>query len=247
MTLLLIVALFLPLFPASIVLNGVLARLREPVARGLLLLAWPQLGVALLLLAPQAIPQTFVPWALATAGFYALRLLTVRDMGQWAGFFATSALALTWTLAAGGAARIELHAFAFWFSLPAALVAVLARPLAHRLGAAYAGLQGGLIGSLPRLAGVLALTVLAAVATPPFPGFFALLNVVHGLDWPGALAVLAIWLLWSWAATKLLQGFIFGPERAVSHGDMGRAPTLAYAGVLGAFVIAGLTLPGGGL
>lgn len=247
MTILLIAALFLPLFPLSVVLNGALARLREPVARCALLLAWPQFGVALLQLAPQAVPQAFVPWALATAGFYALRLLTVRDMGQWAGFLATSALALTWALAAGGAGRAELHAFAFWFGLPAALVALLARPLAHRFGAAYAGLQGGLIGNLPRLSGMLALTVLAAVATPPFPGFFALLNLLHVLDWSGALGVLAIWLVWGWAATRLLQGFIFGAGRAAPLGDIGRASTLLYTGVLGAFAIAGLTLTGGGL
>lgn len=247
MTTLLIIALFLPLFPLSVVLNGALAQLREPVARCVLLLAWPQLGVALLQLAPHAVPHYVVPWALATAGFYALRLLTVRDMGQWAGFLATSALALTWALAAGGADRAELHAFAFWFSLPAALVALLVRPLARRFGAAYAGLQGGLIGSLPRLSGMLALTLLAAVATPPFPGFFALLNLLHRLDWSGALGVLAIWLVWGWAATKLLQGFIFGAEAAVPSGDIGRIPSLAYAGVLGAFVIAGLYLTGGGL
>lgn len=247
MTTLLIIALFLPLFPLSVVLNGALAQLREPVARCVLLLAWPQLGVALLQLAPHAVPHFVVPWALATAGFYALRLLTVRDMGQWAGFLATSALALTWALAAAGAGRVELHAFAFWFSLPAALVALLARPLARRFGAAYAGLQGGLIGSLPRLSGMLALTVLAAVATPPFPGFFALLNLLQVLDWSGALGVLAIWLIWGWAATKLLQGFIFGAEAAVPAGDIGHLSSLAYTGVLGAFVIAGLYLTGGGL
>lgn len=246
MTLLLLAALFLPLFPASVVLNGTLARMRNPLARCVLLLAWPQAGVALLQFAPQAVPQAFVPWALATAGFYALRLLTVRDMGQWAGFLATSALALTWALAAAGTDAAALHAFAFWFSLPAALVALLAHPLARRFGAAYAGLQGGLIG-LPRLSGVLALTVLAAVATPPFPGFFALLGLLHALDWGGALAVLAVWLAWGWAATRLLQGFVSGAGHAVPPADIGRGSSLGYIGVLGAFVIAGLTLTGGGL
>jgi hypothetical protein len=242
-----IIALFLPLFPLSVVLNGALAQLRDPIARGILLLVWPQLGVALLQLAPQAVPHYLVPWALATSGFYALRLLTVRDMGQWAGFLATSAFALTWVLAAAGTGPAALHAFALWFSLPAALMALLARPLTRRFGAAYAGLQGGLVGSLPRLSGVLALTVLAAVATPPFPGFFALLQLLHVLDWSGALGVLVIWLVWGWAATRLLQGFIFGAERAASHGDFGQASTLAYAGVLGGFVIAGLMLTGGNL
>lgn len=247
MTTLAIVALFLPLFPLSVVLNGALAQLRVPIARCVLLLVWPQLGLALLQLAPQAVPQYMVPWALATSGFYALRLLTVRDMGKWAGFLATSAFALTWVLAATGTEPAALARFAFWFSLPSALMALLTHPLTLRFGAAYAGLQGGLVGSMPRLSGVLALTVLAAVATPPFPGFFALLHLLYALDWSGALAVLVIWLVWGWAATRLLQGFIFGAERAVSLGDIGQAPALAYAGALGGFVVAGLLLAGGSL
>jgi len=81
MTLLLIASLFLPLFPLSIVFNGALTTLRHPAARGALLLLWPQLGIGLLQLAPHAVPPYFVPWALLTSGLYALRLLTVRDMG----------------------------------------------------------------------------------------------------------------------------------------------------------------------
>lgn len=247
MTLLLIASLFLPLFPLSIVLNGALTKLENPAARGALLVAWPQVGVALLQIAPHAVPAYFVPWALLTSGLYALRLLTVRDMGRWAGFLATSGLALTWALTAAGAASVDLHLFAFWFSLPPALMALLVHPLTRRIGAAYAGLPGGLVGHLPRLSGVLVVTALAAVATPPFPGFFGLLRALHVLDWAGALAVLAIWLIWGWAATKLLQGFIFGADRAASDVDIGSAPTLAFAGLLGVFIAAGLYSTGGSL
>src|SRR3569833_3441267 len=170
MTLLLIASLFLPLFPLSIVFNGALTTLRHPAARGALLLLWPQLVIGLLQLAPHAVPPYFVPWALLTSGLYALRLLTVRDMGRWAGLLATSGLALTWALAAAGADRADLHLFAFWFSLPHALVALLALPLPRRFGAAYAGLQGELISHLPRLSGVLTVTAGAAGAAPPGPG-----------------------------------------------------------------------------
>jgi len=247
MTLLLIASLVLPLFPLSIVFNGALTTLRHPAARGALLLLWPQLGIGLLQLAPHAVPPYFVPWALLTSGLYALRLLTVRDMGRWAGLLATSGLALTWALAAAGADSADLHLFAFWFSLPHALVALLVLPLTRRFGAAYAGLQGGLIGHLPRLSGVLTVTALAAVATPPFPGFFGLLRVLHVLDWAGAVTVLFIWLTWGWAATKLLQGFVFGAERMESDADIGRASTYAFAGMLGVFIAVGLYSTGGGL
>lgn len=244
---LLAAALFLPLYPMSIVLNAAIARLRHPLARGLVLLAWPQLGVGVLQIAMQAVPAYSVPWALLTAGFYALRLLTMRDMSLWAGYLATSGLALVWTLAFAGVEGEALHLFAFWFSLPAALVALLAQPLTRRFGAAYAGLQAGRIGSLPRLSGALVVTVLAAVATPPFPGFFALLHVLHVLDLAGVVAVLMIWLVWGWAATRLLQGFVFGDARDTALADIRRMPTLALAGGLGAFVLAGLYLTGGGL
>ena len=245
MTLLLGAALFLPLFPLSVLLNAVLTHLRHPLARCLLLLAWPQVGVVILQSVPLPIPQAFVPWALFTAAFYALRLLTVRDLGLWAGFFASSAFALTWGLAVSGHEGLQL--FALWFSLPAALLALLAGPLAQRLGAAYAGLSGGLAGPLPRLAGVLAVIVFAAVATPPFPGFFALLGLLHQLSGPAAVTVLAIWLVWGWAAARLLQGFIFGVARPSAVADIARASALAYFGVLGAFTAAGLYLMGGGL
>ena len=224
MTLLLIASLFLPLFPLSIVLNGALAKLQNPAARCAVLLLWPQMGVALMQLAAHGVPPYFVPWALLTSG-----------------------LALTWALAAAGADITDLHLFALWFSLPPALITLLVYPLTRRFGAAYAGLQGGLLGPLPRLSGVLAVTVLAAVATPPFPGFFGLLRVLHTLDWTGALAGLAIWLIWGWAATKLLQGFIFGADRTAPSADIGRASTLAFTGVFGLFVAAGLYLTGGGL
>lgn len=244
---LLAAAFFLPLFPLSMVLNVVLRRLHNPAVRTVLLLLWPQLGVLSLQMVPHAPPQYFLPWALLTSGLYALRLLTVRDMDLWAGFLATSALALTWALAVGGADTADLHLFAFWLSVPPALTALLAGSLTSRFGAAYADLQGGLIGSLPRLSGVLTMTVLAAVATPPFSGFFALLRLLKALDWMAALGVLTIWLLWGWAATRLLQGFVFGAARPVAHADIDWAPTLALAGLLGLFAGAGLYLTGGGL
>lgn len=247
MTLLLLAALFLPLFPLSIVWHALSARVRHPLWRAAFLLAWPQIGVSLLPAAAQAIPSWFTAWALASAGLYALRLVTVRELARWAAFLASSALALTWALAAAGVAKPWL--FALCLSLPAALLALLDGPLSSRFGAAYAGLPGGLAERLPRLAGVLSAVVLAAVATPPFPGFFLMLDLMTRLALPAAIAVLLVWLIWGWAAVRLLQGFVFGganrPVPAV--GDLGRAAALGYAGTLAVCVVAGLYLTGGGL
>lgn len=240
-------ALFLPLFPFSMLLNLMLSRLRWPAARAVLLLIWPQIGIAILFVTAPDIPAFVVPWALATSALYALRLLTVRDLGMWAGFLATSVLSLTWGLAQSGAPTENLHVFAFWFSLPAGLLALLTQPLIDRFGAAYAGLSGGLSAMLPRLSAVLVVTLLAAIATPPFPGFFAMLDLLPRLSASADIVILVIWLIWGWAATRLLQGFVAGAAQPASIDDIGRQSTWAYMGVLCVLVVVGLYLTGGGL
>lgn len=244
MTLLLATALFLPLYPFSILPNWLLARLVNPVARFLFLLLWPQIGIILLSLASQKITQGMVVWALLSSMFYALRLLTVRDLGLWAGFAFSSALALTWGLAGHGS-MFEMQIFVIAFSLPVALLALLTRPLIERFGAAFAGLHCGLASSLPRLSGVLVFTMLAVIATPPAPGFFVMLGLLNRLDWPIASGVLVIWLLWGWSATRLIQGFISGDDRAENVMDIGKATTVLYTGLMGVFIVAGLYLTGG--
>lgn len=247
MTYAFVAALFLPVFPFSMLLNLILARLRWPVARAVVLLIWPQIGVAILSLTDPDIPAFIVPWALATAALYALRLLTVRDLGLWAGFLAASVLPLTWGLAQSGAPTENLHLFAFWFSLPAALLTLLTQPLIDRFGAAYAGLPGGLSAMLPRLSAVLVVTLLAAIATPPFPGFFAILDLLPRMSVSADIAILVIWLVWGWAVTRLLQGFVVGAAERAPISDIGRLSTWAYTSALCALVIAGLYLTGGGL
>ncbi len=240
---LLIAALFLPLFPLSIALNGLLVRMGNPAARFLLLLLWPQIGVFILHAARQPVPEGFVAWSLLSSAFYALRLLTVRDLGLWAGFLASSSLSLIW--ARHGANDFDMHIFAFWFSLPSALLFLLAGALARRFGAAYSGLYGGLARSAPRLSGLLAFTLLAAIATPPSPGFFAMLELLRRED--TAPALLFIWLLWGWAAIWLMQGFLSGRNDSDPAKDIGRGGTLLFACILGVMVFASLYLKGGSL
>lgn len=242
-----LIALFLPLFPLSVVPNLIYARLHAPLARAALLLLWPQIGVSLLYVVQPQIPG-FVPiWALLSAGLYAVRLLTMRDLGSWAGLFASSALALTWALVARGADETTLRLFVFWFSLPPALIALLTRPLIQRFGAAYAGLFAGLAERQPRLGIVLTAVVLSTVATPPFPSFFALLNLLHGLDSALALGVLGVWLIWGWAATRLFQGLVAGHGHTIVAADFTHASLLTYSAVLAVFAAAGLWVSGGGL
>ncbi len=238
-------AIFLPLFPFSMALNAVLAQLRHPVARFVVLLIWPQIGVLLLNQTQATIPPWLVAWAMLSAAFYALRLLTCRDLGRFAGYLASSSLALTWALAASGAGMTALALFAFWLSLPAALMVLLADILTRRFGAAYAGLCPGLGNVFPRLSGLLVVTTLAAIATPPFPGFFALLDLLSQLRGILLVAVLATWLVWGWAATRLLQGFIAGECRYEGIDDLTQRSTVIWSGLLIAMLCAGLYLNGG--
>ncbi len=242
-----LVALFLPLFPLSVVQNMLLARIPRPLARSALLLLLPQVGVTLLHTLHPPIPGFLVTWALLSSAFYALRLLTVRDLELWSGLFVSSALALTWGVAARGADVTTLRLFAFWFSLPATLLVLLTASLARRMGAAYAGLFTGLAQSQPRLAGVLTLVVLSIIATPPFPGFFALLDILHGFGGAAALSVLGVWLIWGWAATRVLQGFNSSNGREISGGDLGMSSVVGYAVTLVVFAAAGFLFTRGGL
>lgn len=235
----------LPLFPFSMPFNLLLAWLRSAWARFVTVLLVPQLGVLVLDYFAEPIPGWLPVWALASAAFYAFRLLSVRDLGMWAGFLATSALALVWRFAAAGTTPAELHLFALGLSLPAAMLMLLAGTLVRRFGAAYGGLHGGLARCLPRWSLLLVVVVLAAIATPIFPGFFILLELVFEAGWPSAVAILCVWLIWSWAGTRLLQGFVFDACRRVEVRDVRPAAVAAYTGVLLLFVLAGLITIGG--
>ena len=241
---LLIAALFLPLFPFSILLNGVLARMRNPLAKCMILLLWPQIGVLVLLAAKQPVPEGFAAWSLLSSAIYALRLLTVRDLGLWAGYLACSSLSLIWFRHDAGV--FDMSVSAFWLSLPAAMLLLIESSLARRFGAAYAGLYGGLAASsMPRLSGMLVLTLLAAIATPPAPAFFTMLSLLRRVGI--APAVLVIWLLWGWAAIRLMQGFLTGGNAREAAADIGKSGALLFAGFLGGIVFVGIYLAGGAL
>lgn len=238
---LLLAAFFLPLFPFSVLLSVAATRLPHPAARATVLLIWPHIGVYLLESAAVTIPDWLGIWAVATSALYALRMLTARDLYVWTGFLATSSYSLIWLLAAsdGHIGAGLHHAFAFGFSLPAALLALLAGSLARQLGAPYCGLHGGLGRVLPRLSLLLVLTVLAAIATPPFPGFFVLLGMWLGLAPWALVAVLLVWLIWGWAAARMLQGFIYGPPQVVGARDLASQPGRMWGMIIVSFALFG--------
>lgn len=244
----LIAAVFLPVFPLSMVFNVLYAQSRGVALRILLLLAWPQAGVAVISFTSGNIPGWVIVLAMSTSLMYGFRALAVREVSIWTGFLATSAWAVLWICAYDGAEAARLHLYALGFSAPLVLLALLVTELERRFGAAYTGLYGGLAQALPRLSGVLVVVVLAIMATPLFPGFSTMLNViVTALPiMPVAAAALAgIWLLWSWAGARLLHGLIIGPAAEAVPKDLSRSATWAYVAALGGLLAAGILAMGG--
>lgn len=242
----LLLGLFLPLFPLSVVFNQLLARLRHPLVRVGLLLVWPQLGVLLAWRLDADVPAWVLPWAGLTALLYAFRLLAQRDVPGWAGFLTTSAWSLLWLPLQAGGQTLELAMTALGFSIPLAVLVVLASALEQRFGAAYTHLYGGLAQAMPRFAGLLVFSTLAAVATPVFPAFFTLLHTLTVVSLPLALVVLLTWLVWSWAGIRLLQGLLIGasPQEG-SIRDLPRGLGWVLALTLTLLAAAGLLATGG--
>jgi len=234
--------LFLPLFPLSMPYNMLYARLRNPLMRGLILLAWPQLGLLLVAGAGNAVPTWIMVWALLTSLLYALRALALRELGLWTGFVGTSAWALLWILHNYGVGMPLLRFYALGISIPLALLAFLGAGLERRFGAAYLGLYGGLAASVPRLAGILVFVVLAIIATPLFPGFFAMLSII--IKSAPVMPLLAagvsvVWMLWSWAGAKLIQGLIAGPQQGPAI-DLSQGAMWLYSVMLVGLAAAGI-------
>lgn len=241
---LLLIGFFLPLFPFSVLLNALLERITHPLLRSALLLTWPQIGLLALSTQTTTPPSWLVAWALTTSLLYGFRLVAMREMGRWTGFLATSAWALLWLPANAGLQTSQLWTFAVGFSVPLVFIILLTGALEGRFGAAYTGLYGGLARRMPRFAGVLVVSVLAATATPLFPAFFAMLHSLIVSQPVPAIVLTGIWLIWSWAAARMLQGLIVGPAEPSPELDLSIAATWGYATGLAGLIVAGLILTG---
>ncbi|MDE2175728.1 MAG: hypothetical protein KGJ54_10640 [Betaproteobacteria bacterium] len=245
--LLICAVLLLPLLPFSLAVNAALQALPNWL-RALLLVALPVAGAVVLGGVPVptgAMARVIQVVAALTALFYAWRLLSVRELFVWARLQATSAWALIWLAWLFGMSGERLIAVALALSLPAAVLTLLACALQRRLGGAYLGLRGRLGAIYPRLTGALVVALVAALAAPPFPGFFALLAVLHQVSALCVFTVLAVWILWSWAASMLWQHSLFGEPWPQPVGTADLSTTMAAVWVLLALAAISLGLIGG--
>lgn len=241
----LLIGLFLPLFPLSMVFNRVFVLLPNPWLRSALLLVWPLIGLLIFYQLETQLPGWVTGWALVTALLYAFRLLTQREVIHWTGYFATAAWSLLWIPKVFADAELPLFYYALSFSIPLVLLVLLAQQLQQRFGAAYTGLYGGLAVTMPRFSGVLVFVLLAVSATPVFPAFFMMLKTLTYTQPLVAVPMATVWLLWSWASARLIQGLLIGPEPDERPSDLSQSLTWLYVVALFLFTVAGLYLTGG--
>jgi len=115
---LLLAAIFLPVFPLSMVFNALLEKTAHSWLRAVLLIVWPLAGIFIILISEVAIPNWFLPLVLATSALYALRILTLREVNQWSGFLATSLWSLLWLPVIHETPAGLLYSYALSMSVP---------------------------------------------------------------------------------------------------------------------------------
>ncbi|OBS08083.1 hypothetical protein [Acidihalobacter prosperus] len=237
---LVVALLFLPVFPFSALFVQLLGRrIKSAPIRAALFLLWPLVGVMLLGSDP-ALPHWLRVWVLLSALLYAVRLLATRDLRLWTAYLGASTYAMLWLLHPDS---ISGWLSAFGLGAPLALMALVGGALERRFGAAYGGLYGGLHLHQPRLAGGLTLATLAAVASPVFPGFFVLTGIALHSDPTIAAAIMAVWILWTWAAVVLMQSFMFGkPQSLPAVEDLAKPQLHVLVAALAALLLASVAL-----
>jgi len=241
--LLVVAGLFLPLFPFSMFFTEMFDRMRTVKHRVLLLFIWPQIGILITQLADVDIPDWIIGWALFTALLYGFRAVALREVGLWSSFLAISSWAIMWVIADSNNAYFQLVFYALAFSAPLALLILLCDEIEKRFGAAYTDLYGGLAEAVPRLSGVLVIVVLAVIASPLFPNFTAMLSAIIGASsssFFAAVVIGCVWLVWSWAGARLLQGLIVGPASEEKPSDLDANLTWKYVAGLSVLTIVGI-------
>lgn len=240
---LLLAGFFLPLFPMSIVFNLVFQRINAAWIRVIVLLVWPLPGLWLIESSSLQVVDALVFWALFTAILYGFRTVVIKELSVWTGFIATSAWSLLWVAEYLGAKLDDLIMHAFAFSLPLVLLAILVARLERQYESAYVGVITGLAQEQPRMTGIFVVVMLAVIGSPLFPSFFSLLSNINNvvMVMPSiALAIVLLWLLWSWSGIRLLQELVVGDPAVLQYDDISHSMTML-------FIISFVLLVAGGL
>jgi NADH:ubiquinone oxidoreductase subunit 4 (subunit M) len=157
--------------------------------------------------------------------------VVVKELSVWTGFIATSAWSLLWVAEYLGARVDDLIMHAFAFSLPLVLLAILVARLERQYESAYVGVVTGLAQEQPRMTGIFVVVILAVIGSPLFPSFFSLLSNINNvvMVMPSiALAIVLVWLLWSWSGIRLLQELVVGDPAVIQYDDISHSMTIVF-------------------
>ena len=260
--LLIMAGVFLPLYPLSVLPNALLQGQvkggalptgdwrRGPAFKAALILAFPLIGIGLLALAIEQSgagdgwPTLFAVWGGLTSALYAFRLLSAKDGEIWISHLYSSALALIWI---GVGAGVSPLLPAIGLSVSLLPLVFLLDHLTQRFGIARSGLYPGLCCRLPWLAHLFVLAVLAAIAVPFSPSFFAIAALAFGGVAAETVVVLLpiglSWLLWTWAGVNLLSGIVWGvPREDLTYRDLEPRQALGLGGSMIALGLFGILL-----
>jgi len=73
--------------------------------------------------------------------------------------------------------------------------------------------------------------ILAVIGSPLFPSFFSLLSNINNvvMVMPSiALAIVLVWLLWSWSGIRLLQELVVGDPAVIQYDDISQSMTILF-------------------
>ena len=228
---LLLAGFFLPLFPMSIVFNFVFQRASSAVLRVFIIVVWPLPGLWLIENSSTELVDIYVYWALFTSVLYGFRTVVVKELSVWTGFIATSAWSLLWVAEYLGAKVDDLIMHTFAYSIPLVLLALIVARLERQYESAYVGVVTGLAQEQPRTTGLIVVVILAVIGSPLFPSFFSLLSNINNvvMVMPSiALAIVLVWLLWSWSGVRLLQELVVGDPAVFQHDDISCGQTMLF-------------------
>ena len=251
----LLVGLFLPIFPLSIGFNFILKKIRSPLLKIAVLVSWPLIGLTLFFQLDVQPPDWLASWVLGISVFtsmlYAFRLLAQRGINTWTGYLATSIWSLFWIpLLLLEHNPKTLITYVVGFGIPLTIISLLANIFKQRFGIAYTNLHGGIASSMPRFSILLIIAIFATIATPVFPSFFIMVGFITKVlstDYPSIVLMLVfIWLIWSWAGIRIIQGLLVGPANQQNYvEDLHKGLAWSIGAILTFLAFAGLFITGG--
>ncbi len=81
------------------------------------------------------------------------------------------------------------------------------------------------------MTGIFVVVMLAVIGSPLFPSFFSLLSNINNvvMVMPSiALAIVLVWLLWSWSGIRLLQELVVGDPAVIQYDDISQSMTILF-------------------